>query len=422
MSCYVNTVKGPVSPRELGITLMHEHLAELNNSMKRCYADWFNADIFLEKIKPVFQKAKKYGLSTYVDQTAVNMGRDSLPKAGADSGPVPSSYVLAFWLCNKEEEMDSLKRLAASAVVPVVVLDDAKDAVATAKALLAGGVDVMEITFRTAAAADSIKAVAESCPDMLVGAGTVITLDQCRKAVECGAKFIVAPGFDEEVVRWCVENGVAVTPGCVTPTEIMAAMKLGLNVVKFFPAGVYGGLSAMKALSGPFGGIKFIPTGGVNTQNIGEFIAAPFIHAVGGSWVCPKADIAAGNFEKITELCKQARSAALGFEVAHIGVNCEDAAAASAVCEKLNEAFDLPVKDGNSSMFASSGIEVMKSMFKGKNGHIAIRTNSVELAAAELAKKGFAYDESSAKYKNGRMTVAYLKDEFGGFAVHLLQK
>ena len=422
MSCYVNTVKGSVSPRELGITLTHEHLAELNNSMKRCYADWFNADIFLEKIKPVFQKAKKYGLSTYVDQTAVNMGRDSLPKAGADSGPVPSSYVLAFWLCNKEEEMDSLKRLAASAVVPVVVLDDAKDAVATAKALLAGGVDVMEITFRTAAAADSIKAVAERCPDMLVGAGTVITLDQCRKAVECGAKFIVAPGFDEEVVRWCVENGVAVTPGCVTPTEIMAAMKLGLNVVKFFPAGVYGGLSAMKALSGPFGGIKFIPTGGVNTQNIGEFIAAPFIHAVGGSWVCPKADIAAGNFEKITELCKQARSAALGFELAHIGLNCENADAASAVCEKLNEAFDLPVKDGNSSMFASSGIEVMKSMFKGKNGHIAIRTNSVELAVAELAKKGFAYDESSAKYKNGRMTVAYLKDEFGGFAVHLLQK
>ena len=241
-------------------------------------------------------------------------------------------------------------------------------------------------------------------------------------AVECGAKFIVSPGFDEEVVRWCVENGVAVTPGCVTPTEIMAAMKLGLNVVKFFPAGVYGGLSAMKALSGPFGGIKFIPTGGVNTQNIGEFIAAPFIHAVGGSWVCPKADIAAGNFEKITALCKQARSAALGFEVAHIGVNCEDAAAASAVCEKLNEAFDLPVKDGSSSMFASSGIEVMKTMFKGKNGHIAIRTNSVELAVAELAKKGFAYDESSAKYKNGRMTVAYLKDEFGGFAVHLLQK
>ena len=123
------------------------------------------------------------------------------------------------------------ERFKMAAVVPVVVLDDAKDAVATANALLAGGVDVMEITFRTAAAADSIKAVAEGCPDMLVGAGTVITLEQCKKAVDCGAKFIVSPGFDEEVVRWCVENGVAVTPGCVTPTEIMAAMKLGLNVL-----------------------------------------------------------------------------------------------------------------------------------------------------------------------------------------------
>ena len=318
--------------------------------------------------------------------------------------------------------MDSLKRLAASAVVPVVVLDDAKDAVATAKALLAGGVDVMEITFRTAAAADSIKAVAESCPDMLVGAGTVITLDQCRKAVECGAKFIVAPGFDEEVVRWCVENGVAVTPGCVTPTEIMAAMKMGLTVVKFFPAGVYGGLSAMKALSGPFGGIKFIPTGGVNTQNIGEFIAAPFIHAVGGSWVCPKADIAAGNFDKITALCAQAKEALLGFEVAHVGINCESADASMAVCEALNRAFSLPVKAGNSSNFASTGIEVMKSMYLGENGHIAIRTNALPVAVAELEKRGFVCDPATAKYKGDRMTAIYLKEEFGGFAIHLLQK
>ena len=318
--------------------------------------------------------------------------------------------------------MNVSERLARAAVVPVVVLDDVKDAVETANALIAGGVDVMEITFRTAAAADSIKAVAESCPDMLVGAGTVITLEQCKKAVECGAEFLVSPGFDEEVVRWCLENGVAVTPGCVTPTEIMAAMKLGLKVVKFFPAGIYGGLSAMKALSGPFGGIKFIPTGGVNSQNIGDFIAAPFIHAVGGSWVCPKADIAAGNFAKITELCKQARSAALGFEVAHVGVNCEDADASLAICKKIDEAFGLGIKKGNSSNFASSGIEVMKSMYLGKNGHIAIRTNSVPLAVAELEKNGFVCDLNTAKYKGERMTAVYLKDEIGGFAMHLLQK
>ena len=146
--------------------------------------------------------------------------------------------------------MDILKKLSNTGIVPVVVIDNAKDAVPTAQALLAGGIDVMEITFRTAAAPDAIKAVADNCPDMLVGAGTVITLEQCQKAVEMGAKFIVSPGFDAEVVKWCVDNGVAITPGCVTPSEIMAAMKLGLNVVKFFPSNVYGGLSAMKALSG----------------------------------------------------------------------------------------------------------------------------------------------------------------------------
>ena len=202
--------------------------------------------------------------------------------------------------------MDVLDRLKRSGVVPVVVLDDAKDAVATAKALLAGSVDVMEITFRTAAAADSIHAVSESCPDMLVGAGTVITLEQCKQAVEHGAKFIVAPGFDPEVVSWCVERHIPVTPGCVTPSEIMAAIKLGLNVVKFFPAGVYGGLKAMKSLSAPFGGVAFIPTGGVDGKNLKEYLEAPFVHAVGGSWLCPKKEITAGNFNAITVLCREA--------------------------------------------------------------------------------------------------------------------
>ena len=134
----------------------------------------------------------------------------------------------------------------------------------------------------------------------------MITLEQCRQAVACGARFIVAPGLDAEVVRWCVEQDVAVTPGCVTPTEIMAAMKLGLRVVKFFPAGIYGGLKAMKALSAPFGGVRFIPTGGVDAHNLGEYLSAPFVHAVGGSWLCPKAEIAAGHFEQITALCREA--------------------------------------------------------------------------------------------------------------------
>ena len=318
--------------------------------------------------------------------------------------------------------MDVLNRLARAGVVPVVVLDDAKDAVPTANAMVAGGIDVMEITFRTAAAADSIKAVAENCPEMLVGAGTILNLEQCKLAVSMGAKFIVSPGFDAEVVRWCLDNGIAVTPGCVTPTEITAAVNMGLKVVKFFPANVYGGLNAMKNLSAPFVGVKFMPTGGVNAANVREYMDAPFIHAVGGSWVCPKDQIAAGNFEKITQLCAEARQAVLGFEIAHVGINSADESVAVEVAEQFENAFGFAAKAGNSSIFSSSEIEVMKQPYLGKQGHLAIRTNSVEIAAAELVKKGYTLNMETAKYKNGRMTVVYLEQEIGGFAIHLLQK
>ena len=208
--------------------------------------------------------------------------------------------------------MTVMERLANSVVVPVVVLDKVEDAIPLAKAMAAGGVDTMEITFRTACAPECIKAVAENCPDVLVGTGTIVNLDQCKLAIEMGAKFIVSPGFSDEIVGYCVANGIAVAPGCVTPTEIMGALKHGLKMVKFFPANVYGGLNAMKNLAGPFVGLKFLPTGGVSNANIKEFIDTPFIHAVGGSWVCPKAEIAAGNWEKITALCAEARAAAKG--------------------------------------------------------------------------------------------------------------
>ena len=318
--------------------------------------------------------------------------------------------------------MEVLKRMAQCGVVPVVVIENAEDAVPTAKAMLAGGIDVMEITFRTAAAADSIKAVTTECPEVLVGAGTVITLEQAKRAVECGAKFIVAPGYDEEVVTWCCENDIPVTPGCVTPTEIMAALKHGLKVLKFFPANVYGGLGALKALAGPFGGVKFIPTGGVNMENVAEFVASPYVHAVGGSWVCPKADITAHNFDKITELCKKTREKILGFELAHVGINTSDNDVSLGVVGAFEKAFGFVPKLGNGSNFAGTGMEVMKEMYLGTNGHLAIRTNKIEAAVAELEKKGFKFNESTAKYKGERLNTVYLEDEFGGFAVHLLQK
>lgn len=318
--------------------------------------------------------------------------------------------------------MDVLKRLGDCGIVPVVVLDRQEDALPTAKALLAGNVDVMEITLRTEAGIESIRQVAKNCPEMCVGAGTVLTLEQCKAAVEAGAKFIVAPGFDLPLVEWCLKEGVSVTPGCVTPTEITNALSLGLGVLKFFPANVYGGLSAMKSLAGPFGDVKFVPTGGVSAKNLHEYVSASFIHAVGGTWFCAAADILAGNFERITALSAEAANIALGFEFGHLGINTPDAAQAMEVCKLFDKAFGTGIKEGESSNFASSSIEVMKSSYLGEKGHIAMKTAKIERGIRFMEKQGFHVDMSTAKYKGDKMIAVYIREQFGGFAIHLLQR
>ena len=185
-------------------------------------------------------------------------------------------------------------------VIPVVVIKDVKDTVFTLKALKDGGINCAEITFRTACAAEAIAIGVKEFPDMNIGAGTVINLEQAQKAVESGAKFLVSPGLSEEVARFASEKNIPYFPGCVTPTEIMQALKLGISVVKFFPANVYGGLKAIKALSGPFPQVKFIPTGGVDLDNLSEFLSFDKIYAVGGSFMM-KGDVAE-NCKKINEV------------------------------------------------------------------------------------------------------------------------
>ena len=202
--------------------------------------------------------------------------------------------------------MDVLTRLEKTGIIPAAAIENAKDAVPTAKALLAGGIDTIEVTFRTEAAAESIRLISEQCPEVLVGAGTILTLAQCKEAVSCGAKYIVSPGYNAEVVAWCIENDITVLPGCLTPSEITAAIIQGLSVVKYFPAGAFGGIKTMKALSGPFGGMRFVPTGGVNGDNIREYYEQPFIHSIGGSWLCTKKDISENNFDRITQLSREA--------------------------------------------------------------------------------------------------------------------
>lgn len=190
-------------------------------------------------------------------------------------------------------------------IVPVVVLNDAANASGLADALVAGGLPIAEVTFRTAAAADAIKVLAAR-DDILVGAGTVRSAAQVDQAVDAGAKFIVSPGLRADIVKRAQELGVEVLPGAVTPTEILAAEELGLKTVKFFPANVYGGAAAIKALSAPYGDINFIPTGGVSAANLGEFLALPCIPAVGGSWMVPAKAIDAGEFDKVETLTREA--------------------------------------------------------------------------------------------------------------------
>ena len=191
-------------------------------------------------------------------------------------------------------------------IIPVVVLDDAANAVPLAKALLAGGINICEITFRTAAAEESIRQIALNVPEMIVGAGTVITKEQLKAATDAGAKFIVSPGSDLEVIRYAKELGVYMLPGAVTPTEVMQLIKEDIKVIKFFPAENYGGLKTIKALSAPFPNIKFVPTGGVSLSNLTAYLEFDKIAAVGGSWLCTKDLIKDGKWDEITRLSKEA--------------------------------------------------------------------------------------------------------------------
>lgn len=209
---------------------------------------------------------------------------------------------------------DVLDTLTDFRLVPVVVLDDPRDATGLASALVEGGLPVAEVTFRTAAAEDSIRIMAAR-REMIVGAGTVLTTDQVDRAVAAGASYVVSPGLSRAVVERCREHGVAVLPGAVTATEVQAALELGVTTVKFFPAGTSGGAKAIAGLSAPFGDVSFVPTGGIGPANLGEYLALSCVRAIGGSWMVPRDLIAAGEFDKVAALVAEAVALAAGGKV-----------------------------------------------------------------------------------------------------------
>ncbi|GAA0272099.1 hypothetical protein GCM10008922_33330 [Faecalicatena contorta] len=315
-----------------------------------------------------------------------------------------------------------LKRIQSLGIVPVVVLNDAKDAAPLAKALREGGLPCAEITFRTEAAEESIRIMVQEYPDMIVGAGTVLTTEQADKAVEAGAKFIVSPGLNPKVVQHCQDKGIPIVPGVTNPGQIEQALELGLDTVKFFPAEASGGLNMIKSMSAAYTNMMFMPTGGINIKNLNEYLAFDKIVACGGSWMVKSDLIKNGSFEKIKELTREAVMTMLGFNLKHIGMNCKDAEEAEHAADRFQTLFGFMNKSGNGSVFAGEGIEMMKSPYLGKNGHIAVSVNSVPRAVEYLSRQGILFNMETAKYQDGKLILLYLKEEIGGFAVHLIQQ
>ncbi|ABX40444.1 bifunctional 4-hydroxy-2-oxoglutarate aldolase/2-dehydro-3-deoxy-phosphogluconate aldolase [Lachnoclostridium phytofermentans] len=315
-----------------------------------------------------------------------------------------------------------LKRFEQLGIIPVVKIDDAKDAAPLAKALCEGGLPVAEVTFRTAAAEEAIRNMVEACPDMFVGAGTVLTTEQVDRAIAAGCKFIVSPGLNPKIVKYCIEKGIPITPGTSSPTDIEQAIELGLEAVKFFPAEASGGLAKIKAMAAPYVNMRFMPTGGISEKNLTSYLDFPKILACGGSWMVSEALINGGKFDEIKKLTREAVNTMLGFELKHVGINATSEEEADGVATSFEKLFGFTKNVGSSSIFAGSAIEVMKTPYLGAHGHIAIQTNYIERAIYHMELQGFEFDMDTAKYNGGKMVAVYLKGELGGFAVHLLQK
>lgn len=317
----------------------------------------------------------------------------------------------------------TLQRIYEIGIIPVIAIEDAAQAVPLAKALAEGGLPAAEVTFRTAAAEDAIRAIVKEVPEMLVGAGTVLTCEQADRAMAAGAAFIVAPGYDPNVTRHVMDKGGIMMPGTATAGEMQQAMNQGCDTLKFFPAEANGGVAMLKNIGAALKSAKWMCTGGVSAKNVNDYLGYDQIVAVGGTWMCKGDLIKAGKWDEITGLCREAVKTMLGFELAHIGVNCGSEEEAERTAKTLCALFGLEYKAGNSSIFAGKAVECMKRPGRGANGHIAIATNSVDRAVYHLGRQGVEFlEDSRVADAKGKTKAIYLKGELSGFAVHLVQK
>ena len=315
------------------------------------------------------------------------------------------------------------ERISAIGIMPVIAkLESEADCAALADALTRGGIPQMEITFRMEGAENYIRYARSYAPDMIVGAGTVTTIEQAQKAIDAGAQFIVAPGLNPQIVKFCQQAGIAVCPGVATASEVEQALGLGLKLVKFFPAEQSGGIAAIRAICGPYKGIQFMPTGGLNLDNIADYFAFDRIACCGGTYMLGK-HLAAKQWDEITALCRKSVQTMLGLKLAHIGVNEPDEQAAFRDAAAFNDLLVLDAgNNGSSSVFSGKLIEVMKAPGRGANGHIGFSTPCLDRAVRYFEAMGTKFDPSTAKRDaNGNLKAIYFEKEIGGFAIHLLK-
>lgn len=312
-------------------------------------------------------------------------------------------------------------QLEFTGIIPVIKLEDTSKAVELATALRKGGINAAEVTFRAEGADKVISDMTKAFPNMLVGAGTVLTVEQCDAAIAAGAKFCVAPGLNPKVVKHCLDKGVPFAPGVANGSQIEQAMELGLDFVKFFPAEQAGGLAYIKSVSAPYSNMKFMPTGGVNENNLNTYLGFKKIICCGGSWIVPGNLVKAGDWDGITKLCRTAVNKMLDFKIVHVGINCANENEAKDTTSKFAKMFGWEQKVGNSSVFAGTAVECMKTPFKGTHGHIAVATNSLRRAVYQLNSMGVE-TELSAEEIGADTKAVYLKGEFSGFAVHLIER
>ena len=315
-----------------------------------------------------------------------------------------------------------LQRVYEIGIIPVIAFNSVDEALPLCKALMAGGLPAAEVTFRTACAEDCIKKIHEELPDMLLGAGTVLTKDQADRAMAAGASFIVAPGFDPEVCQPVIDKGGIMMPGTATAGEMQQAMNMGCEVVKFFPAEANGGVGMLKNIGAALKGARWMCTGGVNAKNVNNYLGYNQIVAVGGTWMCKSDKIKAGAWDEITAQSKEAVDTMLGLKLHHVGVNTGNEEEAMKIANLIGSLLNMKVAPGNSSIFVGNKeFEIMKKPGRGTNGHIAIGCNNVDRAIYHLTQRGAKFDLDSKVVKNGKTIACYFADEIGGFAFHLVQ-